>query len=500
MNGVIGMIEVLEQTELAPDQAKMLGLARDSACSLMEIIEDILDFSKIEAGRIELERAPISVASIVERACGLVAGVAAGKGVELSICIDPRLPETIWGDAVRLRQVLVNLLSNAIKFSSGRVCAGRVGVSAVEASRGGDRVALELTVTDNGIGMDAATLGRLFKPFAQADASTTRRYGGTGLGLVICRHLVEAMGGRIRVHSTPEVGSRFTIELSAVVAPQRPDADDAGRAARATLGHRLVAKPVHRELILVAEDNPINRLVISEQLKLLGWPAEVVGSGREALACWRSGRYSLLLTDLQMPEMDGYDLTAAIRAEEGESTRLPIIALTANALKDEAKRCQAAGLDDYMTKPVPLAALEAMLEHWLRPPAPPPAPSAAEAPADARVLADLVGDDPAVLREFYVAFASSAAEAAILLARAVADGQLADAGAVAHRLKGSARSVGAAVLGEICAALEQAGIDADRRATEAALPLLRAEVDRLCAWVDAHWAEPADASAPATDS
>ena len=310
---------------------------------------------------------------------------------------------------------------------------------------------------------------------------------------MICRHLVEAMGEMDA--GAEHAGSRFHVHDRAAgggrAAP--PDAIDAGRSAGDTVARRLVAKPARRELILVAEDNPINRLVISEQLKLLGYPAQVVGSGREALACWRSGRFSLLLTDLQMPEMDGYDLTATIRAEEGAGTRLPIIALTANALKDEAKRCLAAGLDDYVTKPVPLAALEAVLEHWVRraPPRAAPAPSAADAPADTRVLAALVGDDPVVLREFYVDFAANAAETAKVLGRAVAAARLAEVGAAAHRLKGSARSVGAALLGEICAGLEQAATDADRRSVEAAMPQLLAEVGRVRRWVDARWAEPA---------
>ncbi|MGH8798555.1 MAG: PAS domain S-box protein, partial [Caldimonas sp.] len=222
MNGVIGMIDVLEQTELAAEQATMLGLARDSAHSLMEIIEDILDFSKIEAGKIELECQPMSIPAIVEKVCALVAGVAGAKGVELATRVDASVPEAVWGDALRVRQVLMHLVTNAIKFSSGRGVVARVAVSVAAARSTVGTAVLELAVEDNGIGIDAATIGTLFKPFSQADASTTRRFGGTGLGLVISRHLVELMGGEISVCSTPEVGSTFTVRLPFEIATGAP--------------------------------------------------------------------------------------------------------------------------------------------------------------------------------------------------------------------------------------------------------------------------------------
>jgi PAS domain S-box-containing protein len=506
MNGVIGMIDVLHQTELAPDQARILGVARDSAHALLAIIEDILDFSKIEAGKIELEREPISVARVVEKACELVSGVAGGNGVELAVDVDPLLPAAVWGDAGRLRQVLVNLLSNAIKFSNGRVAA-RVSVRARLTEGSADRVNVQLDIEDNGIGMDAATVERLFMPFSQADVSTTRRFGGTGLGLAISHHLTGLMGGCIDVHSTPDVGSVFTLRLPFFVAPADllpTDIDHIGAAPRrsAEAGDARAESSHPARPVLVAEDNKINQQVIIEQLKRLGYQAEVVANGREALALWRQGGFGALLTDLQMPEMDGYELTTTIRTEEDDRTRIPIIALTANALKDEASRCKAAGMDGYLTKPVQMAALDEMLKRWLghgaAGTAPAVEPSSREdtcasplhgqrtAPVDATVLPSLVGDDAAVLGEFMLDFLEGAVRAATELANALAAGHVTSVGAVAHRLKSSARAVGALHLGELCDAIERdANAAADCESLTAMQARFDAELARVREWIDA---------------
>jgi len=364
MNGVIGMIDVLEQTELAPEQSRMLGLARESAYSLLGIIEDILDFSKIEAGKIQIESHPIPIASLIENTCALAAAMAASKGVEISSHIDPSIPTAVWGDELRIRQVLVNLVGNAIKFSGDRNFPGRVEVTVAASHALAGRVVLDIAVSDNGIGMTASTIASLFKPFTQADASTTRRFGGTGLGLAISRHLVELMSGQVLVTSTPGVGSTFTVRLPFEVAPIG-EAPAAESAAQASPPHGRPGSPDLADLVLVAEDNEINQHVIAAQLDLLGFRAEVVGDGRAALAGWRTGRFALVLTDLQMPEMDGYALAASIRAEETYGQRTPIIALTANALKGEFERCKSAGMDAYLTKPVTLDTLGAVLRRWV---------------------------------------------------------------------------------------------------------------------------------------
>jgi len=370
MNGVIGMLEVLEETGLTGEQQKMLRLASDSAHSLMGIIEGILDFSKIEAGRVSIERRPICIPAIIDDVCALGAGFAASKGVDVGTRIDSGVPKAVWGDALRVRQVLVNLLNNAIKFSSpGSTAHPRVEIRLRFETDPAHESRVVLAVEDNGIGMDEATMAGLFTPFSQADASTTRRFGGTGLGLAISRQLVELMRGEISVRSSPGAGSTFEVRWPVEIA----DTDDAGdpvavapRADRWSRTRRAVpAGAVRRGLILVAEDNPINQHVISAQLLLLGLDAEVVANGRDALQRWRQGGHALLLTDLQMPDMDGIDLARAIRHEEGGRARIPILALTANALADEADRCKRAGMDDYLTKPLQLGALEEALTRWL---------------------------------------------------------------------------------------------------------------------------------------
>ncbi len=619
MNGVIGMIDVLGQSSLENHQGEMVGTIRESAFALLGIIDDILDISKIEAGKLELEQVPTSIAEVVEKTCGMLDHLALKKDIELTLFTDPQLPAQVLGDPQRLRQILINLANNAIKFSVGQGRPGRVSVRAVLATQQAGKVSVDIRVTDNGIGMDAAAQAQLFKPFTQADASTTRRFGGTGLGLTIARNLAELMGGDISVQSTPGQGSTFTLHLPCVpvatveapggetstaspvtglccltvgdtgsladdlaayltaagarveqatdlaaaqdrAGPDTPgpwvwlieagDAPPAPDALRAIIDTRaaqnlncviivgrgrrrlprwqgadqrvfeidanvltrqsvlnavaiaagrllvqqqpargksaaMLAAPARAEalhqgrLILVAEDNEINQKVIVQQLALLGYAADIADDGQAALERWQSGDYGLLLTDLHMPHMDGYELAAAIRAAEKGVRRIPIIAITANALKGEAERCRTVGMDDYLSKPVQLVNLGAMLEKWLPADAVPdlrgetptilPAPTLAS--LDVSVLAALVGDDPAVIREFLLDFRASATTVAAELAAACATGDAARAGALAHKLKSSARSVGALALGAICAELEDAGKAG--RSAALATPMLR---------------------------
>jgi PAS domain S-box-containing protein len=577
MNGVIGMIDVLHQSSLKGHQVDMVNLIRDSAFTLLTIIDDILDVSKIEAGRMEIEAVPMSVAAVVERVGGLLNSLALRKGVELTIFADPAIAVQLQGDSVRLSQVLINLANNAIKFS-GSQPGGKVSLRARQVEVGVGREVVEFQIADNGIGMDEETLSRLFSPFVQADVSTTRRFGGTGLGLAIARNLSRLMGGDIAVQSTPGKGSLFTVRLpfgslpaESVAVPAElaglaclvvgsaaglagdiaaylasdgadvtqapalagalsipegiwiidaPDGDPslvALRAAAALAGqpdarflvigrgsrrHPISAQdgmvmldgnpltrqalryavglaagrvwpagdtvqagkpmagaaPLSRDeartqqrLILVAEDNETNQKVILHQLTLLGYAADIVGDGRQALARWRGGGYALVLTDLHMPEMDGYQLTAAIRAAEQPPRHCPVIALTANALSTEAERCRAAGMDGYLTKPVQLADLQASLESFL--PRDPP-------PVDIAILENLVGTNPGVVQAFLQDFSRSAAPVADDIRNACRTGQAGLAVAAAHKLKSAARAVGALSLGGICAEIEEAGANA----------------------------------------
>ena len=370
MNGVLGMIDVLLHAGLTAPQVEMVDLARASALSLLRTLDDILDFSKAEAGKLALESKPMDVAALLGMARAAFEQSAAARGVAVSVFVDPRIPGRVLGDEVRLRQVLDKLVDNAIKFSAGLERPGQVSVRAMLAGRQAEGVGVELVVADNGIGMSEGTRANLFTPFTQADASMSRRYGGTGLGLAVADMLVRLMGGTISVASVAGEGSTFIVRLRlATVAPAGAPAARSGDAL--AFRHDASARPAPssreealraRRLILVAEDNAINRRVIVEQLRLAGFAADIAVDGREALGRWRSGDYALLLTDLQMPEMDGYELAAAIRAEEGAGRRMPIFALTANSLPDDEARCLAVGMDAYLVKPVSLDRMKTILD------------------------------------------------------------------------------------------------------------------------------------------
>ncbi len=504
MNGVVGMIDVLEHSSLDDTQVEIVKTARESAHALLAIVDDVLDFSKIEAGQFPVDSEPMTVASVVEGVRDTLNHLAGKQGVALVLFADPAIPEQLLGDATRLRQVLLNLTGNAIKFSGGGERSGRVALRSRLLKGGAQQVELEFSVADNGIGMDQATLARLFTRFTQADAGTTRRFGGTGLGLSISHGLVELMGGSIAVHSEPGRGSTFSVRLplalplasamsAATVMPQAQTARPRHAAVPRAAPSWALARARGR-LILVAEDNHVNQKVVLRQLALLGYAADVVANGCEAFEHWQRGEHALLLTDLHMPQMDGYELAQAIRLAEGSRPRMPIIALTANALKGEAKRCRDLGMDDYMTKPVQLAALQAMLDKWLPQASAPsqysftpgatPSPVACVPALDVSVLKALVGDEPQVIAEFLHDFRIDALMAVQQMRAALQAQQPAAIESTAHRLKSSARSVGALALGELCERVEHAaqagrvdtlaemwpGFEAEMAAVQACLP------------------------------
>lgn len=381
LNGLVGMVDVLQRTELSPGQRRMLGVISDSSMALVGILNDILDFSKMEAGRLDMESIPVNLEGVVQGVGLLLSTIAQTKSVALSVRVAPELPRWTLGDPNRLRQVLLNLTGNAIKFSADHSAgrAGQVMLWADPCALRSGQIGVRFCVQDNGIGMDAELVAKLFQPFTQADGSTARKFGGTGLGLSITRGLVELMGGRVSVTSMPGEGSEFAVELPLVVC----DADEPGLAPEAVAReHNRSAAPRQpalepvvqadspdqaRPRILLAEDNEINQDVIQEQLRLLGYECDVAGDGVIALAMWRAdpGRYALLLSDCHMPHLDGFGLTEAIRAQEPAGTRLPIIAITANAIKGEEQRCLEQGMDDYLSKPLRMQELEPMLQRWL---------------------------------------------------------------------------------------------------------------------------------------
>lgn len=559
MNGVVGLIELMDRSGLPAQQQELMHAARESAHTLLGLIDDILDFSKIESGHLQLEDKPFDLRRLVESTADAWLGNACLRNVSLHVYVEPGLPASLLGDAGRLRQVVANLVGNAIKFSGGRAHQGQVSLRAFE-----HQGLLAIEVRDDGVGMAPEAIERLFRPFEQAEASTTRRFGGTGLGLAISHRLVRAMGGRIDVASAPQAGACFTLHLPLRAAPgadAEPPVDGAHGLAGAvctwrgqslsglddwrrylqaagaevrvceaapefpgTLGQWCVERgslrgcvalrpgpqrgaradergllwldtdALHRSAllqalcraldiasdatperpepgpeqwvlptdlapVLVAEDNPVNRLVIGRQLQRLGVPAVIVDDGDAALARWRGAeaRFSLLLTDLHMPGLDGEALCAAIRAEEMAGRRLPIIALTANAVRGEAERAIAAGMDDYLTKPVPLQRLAAALQRWL-----PLAPLATDEPLPGRddfdpgALARAIGHDPEDQAEVRRTYLHTLSLAEREWRAALDQGDWQRAGLAAHRVKSSSHAVGAHGLAGLLDAFERA--------------------------------------------
>lgn len=632
INGVLGMVEVLKESRLDEDQQEVVEIIHDSAMSLLAIVDDILDFSKIEAGKLELDISSFSPFHLVKSVSRMLDRVAENHSVELTLFTDPRLPERILGDELRVRQILLNLLSNAVKFSRRDDGAGRVALQVHLIELDKNQVLIEFRVVDNGIGMTEETQARLFSPFVQADASTTRHYGGTGLGLTITRNLVELMDGDIKVASQRGVGSEFRVRLSfdlGAIVPADEErlninglncallncgggltdddliGDDLteslatyleasgvsvkryavaleaiktlnldvqqfdlvvlnhgseslseegyasslgafytsaipclviarGRRrkprwesdARVSVDGNLLDKDtflqaVHMAVfqkpekspsvalrnaakgkppisstgpvlnqgtrILVAEDNQTNQKVIQRQLGLLGYSADLATNGLEALQLWRSREYALLLTDLHMPKMDGYELIQTIRSEQrSDAGGMAIVVLSANGLSGDDQFLQALGVRDCLLKPASLSKLRSLLERCL-----PKSESDAKGfymeagvkvtdPAlDLKVLQDLVGDEPEVLSEFLQDFGHNANRLVTEIRCAVADNDFDAARASAHSFKSSARAMGALKLGNICEHLEMSAQEQKTSDLQAIMKELESEFEEV---------------------
>jgi signal transduction histidine kinase/CheY-like chemotaxis protein/ligand-binding sensor domain-containing protein len=352
MGAIIGLAQLLRKTDALEEAKGYAELVSSSAEGLLGVIDEILDFSKIEAGKLTLERVDFSLREVLGGIAELLAPRAEAKGLELTLAVGDRVPDRLKGDPVRLRQVLLNLVGNAVKFTP----RGRVDVEVEPERCDGEEVGVRFRVRDTGIGIAPEARQRLFEPFTQADSSTSRRFGGTGLGLAICRRLVDLMGGEIRVASRSGEGSTF--EFTACFTAGDPAAEPAPAPAAPPREKR-------RARILVAEDNPVNQLVVLRHLAHLGYRAEAVGNGHEVLRALAEERYDLVLMDCQMPELDGYEATRRLRLREVDGERLPVIAVTAHAFKGDRERCLESGMDDYVAKPFKVEELAAILARWL---------------------------------------------------------------------------------------------------------------------------------------
>ncbi|WAJ35557.1 response regulator [Pseudomonas sp. GOM7] len=354
MNGVLGMLQLLETTELNDEQAEYAALAAESTEHLLKVINDILDFSRIERGALELESIPFNLPELLEGSVQVFQHSAQQRGLELSLEIQPGLEHLeISGDPTRIRQILVNLIGNALKFTE----EGSIALHAQWQILDEQVLWFTCSVRDSGIGIDSEHLGRMFDAFAQADNSISRRYGGTGLGLPIARTLAERMGGTLNVESQVGSGSVFTLEIPLPFRPaQEHPADIEGQPLGTGDGQQ----------VLLVEDNPVNQTVIEAMLRSLGYRVSLAADGQQAVQRFAEQPYAAILMDCRLPLMDGYEATRQIR-QQAQGHAVPIIALTANALQGDRETCLAAGMNDYLAKPFKRADLQRILQRWLHP-------------------------------------------------------------------------------------------------------------------------------------
>ncbi len=475
LNGVLGLNSLLLRTGLDAEQRRLADGIRSSGQLLLSLINDILDVSKIEAGRVVLEQVDFDLRAVLDQVTAPIAGAAEAKGLQLEVTYDDGVPAVLCGDPTKVSQVVANLLTNAVKFTA----AGSVRAS-VRAQPLGDLWRLAVRVDDTGIGIDPSSTD-VFAPFQQADSSTTRVYGGTGLGLAISRELARTMGGDIGYTSRPGHGSSFwftgILRPATGVEPVTPT--------EAVGGESVV--PVAPLRVLVVEDNRVNQLVATGMLTALGHTTDTAEDGLAALEVLGQAAYDLVLMDVQMPRMDGYEATRSIRAREGEGRRTTVIAMTANAVAGVRERCLAAGMDDFLTKPVDLEQLTRTLARWF----------AGEGALDLARL-DLLRDmdplDTTYLDRVTGRFEESTRAAAADLRCAVEAGDADALRAHAHKLAGGAANLGAVEVAALARELEALGDAGTTSGAASLLPRLVSSLDRARAGVRAYrdrWLGPA---------
>jgi len=365
MTGLMGTAELLCETSLSPEQRELVEIVRSSASTLLAIINDVLDYSKIEAGELTIQERSFDLPLLAEEVVWLFRGRATKEGLSLALDSSPALPKRVRGDPVRVRQILWNLVANAIKFTE----TGSIRIRVTPHPGGEPSPLIRFAVEDTGIGIPEEEIPRIFEDFTQLDMSTTRNFTGTGLGLAICRRLVAAMGGEIGAISRPGEGSTFWFDLP-LPEDESAEAQAAVPSPEELVGRWSVPAPggenaLGKYRVLLVDDDEMVRDVLFRMLTTLGPETALASTGREAVRLFRERSYDLVLMDLHMPEMDGYQATAAMRAHEGGDRRTPIIALTGAASQSDRERILAVGMDDHLWKPVKLGQLSEMLQRWL---------------------------------------------------------------------------------------------------------------------------------------
>jgi CheY-like chemotaxis protein/HPt (histidine-containing phosphotransfer) domain-containing protein/anti-sigma regulatory factor (Ser/Thr protein kinase) len=463
---VTGTLEVLALGELAGEQRALVDIATRSARSLLGVIGDVLDFSKIEAGHLDLVAAPTAVGSLVEDVVTQHRLAAPAGAVALRTSIDARLATAHEVDGGRLRQVLGNLVGNAVKFTP----EGFVDVGVEVCEDAGDVQRIAIVVRDTGIGVSPRDRERLFAPFEQAGSDAARRGGGTGLGLVICRQLVEAMGGRVEMASELGQGTTMRVELTLPVADAAAGDGLDGAGARAEPARRALPSRADaaREgsLLLLVEDHPVNREILALQLQAIGFVTDTAADAADALERCERERYGLVFTDIRLPGADGYELARRLRALERRDgrDRVPVVALTASALRGERERCAQAGMDDLVVKPATLATLARALRRWLpdgawRDPAAdagaPDGPLAQPA-IDRSALDELTGGDEELNRDVLTRYLVALGEDLDALGQALRDRDAIGLRRHAHRIASASSTVGAHAVAAQAGRLERA--------------------------------------------
>ena len=450
MNAVLGMCQLLRDTPLTPEQQHLVDTIGASGELLMTLLGDILDLSRIEAGRMDLETLAFDPRALAGKVCALLEQTARAKGLALSCLIDPALPRALWGDPTRIKQVLLNLLGNAVKFTA----RGEVSLHLACAAEPGR---YRFTVRDTGPGIPADKQEAVFESFTQADSSTTRQHGGAGLGLAICKGLVERMGGSIELSSAPGQGSAFSfvLPLPEAEAPA-PETAPAARSGPAGPGPR----------VLVADDSALNREIARQFLQAVAERVDEAGDGLAAVEMAAAGGYHLVLMDVEMPGLDGLEATRRIRALPGPMGRTPIVGLTARVGTEDRQRILDAGMDDLLTKPVRRHELAALAARYA------PAGDAPAGLVDWAYVLDLVGGEPADLAAYCRTARELLPAEARSLEEAAAAGDLSGFARLAHALKSTAASFGAAELSDLARAAESAGRAGDLTQVRTLLPRL----------------------------